>query len=691
MSNFHFPFSPKASVLLVSAMFAQSAWAETSDAFEEHLKASSIAVTSNPLGATTDQMVTPVAILNGRELATRRESTLGETLNGIPGVSSSYFGPNASRPIIRGIDGDRVRMMQNGVGVLDASALSPDHAVPVDPFIAEQIDVVRGPATVLYGAGAVGGVVNVIDHRIPKEPLDGMTARGEMRFGGADDEKSAVAVSDVGNGTFALHVDGYSRNTNDLNIPGYAKIRELRSEGDKNGRLVNSSADGVGGAIGASITSDHGYAGVSFSNAQTRYGTVAEEAVRIHMDSDRYDAAAEIRDLDTWITRIKFRMAHTDYTHTEIEDGEVGTTFKNKGNEGTLEVAHQDIGLMKGVVGFQFHDARFQALGDEAFVPSTQTDSRALYVFEEMALDRLKLSAGGRYDRTEVSSNGGDRFGDPQQRDFRPVNGSVGVLYALSPEWGIGSNLNHTERAPTQNELYANGPHLATAQYEVGDANLNKERSNGLDVQLRWKRDKHSVNVTAYYTRFQNFINLANTGNTRGVDGELNPLDADGDGVADGSGEDILNEATVSAVKARFTGMEMEGKFHVYEGAGDLDLTLRGDYVRATNLDSGDALPRIPPMRLGFGLDYRLGAMNARFDVLHAFDQERTAENERETDGYTLVNATASYRLPSKYGLEVFAKAKNLLNDEIRDHTSFLKDIAPQGARSLLVGLRSEF
>lgn len=672
---------------LVFGLYAYSGLA----AEELAIKASAIPVTGNPLGANGDELVVPVAVLNGRELSLRRESTLGETLNSIPGVSSSYFGPNASRPVIRGIDGDRVRLMQNGVGVLDASALSPDHAVPVDPFIAEQIDVVRGPATVLYGAGAIGGVVNVIDHRIPKEPLNGVTGRGEVRFGGADDERSGVAVVDVGNGVFALHADAYDRKTNDLDVPGFAKIRSLRSDDEKRGTLVNSSSEGDGGAFGASLTFDSGYLGASYSTFNNDYGTVAEEAVRIKMDSDRVDFAAEARELGNIISRVKFRMAHTDYKHQEIEDGEVGTTFKNRGLEGTLEVAHGDIGLMKGVIGYQFHDAKFEALGDEAFVPSTKTQSQGVYVYEELPINALKLSVGGRVDSTEVDSKGGQKFGAAQSKSFTPRNLSTGALYTIDESWSVASNLTHTERAPTQNELFANGPHLATGQFEVGDTGLSEERSNGLDAQLRWKAAKHSFSFGAFYTRFSNFISLANTGNTRAVDGELNPLDEDNDGVADVSGEDILQEASINAVPATFKGFEAEGKFRVYEGTGDLDLKLRGDYVRATNRDTGEPLPRIAPMRIGFGLDYKLGQFGSRLDVLHGFAQNRNNENETETNSYTSVDAILSYRFQSRFGLEAFAKAKNLLNDEIRDHTSFLKDIAPMGERSLLIGLRGEF
>ena len=654
---------------------------------ENAVELAPIAVTANPLGVGSDEMVTPVVVLNGKDLAMQRESTLGETLRNIPGISSSYFGPNASRPVIRGLDNDRVRIMQNGVGILDASALSPDHAVALDPLVIEQIDVVRGPAALLYGGSAVGGVVNTIDHRIPKEAIDGITGRSEVRYGGADNQKNGAVVMDAGNGVLTVHADAYGRKSDDLDIPGYA-VSKRKSEADgtpreHNGKLVNSDSRSDGGAVGASVDLGNGYAGLSYSTFNTNYGTVAEEAVRIDMESQRWDFATELKDLGTVIKGIKLKVAHTDYQHQEIEDGEVGTTFKNRGIEGSFEATHGNIGNLAGVVGAQFQNSDFQALGAEAFLPKNNTDSKALYIYEELPIDELKLSFGGRGEHVKVDSDGGGKFGDAISRTFNPRSFATGALYALTPQWSVASNLSHNERAPSYNELYANGAHVATAQYETGNVNLDKERSNGIDAQLRWKSGKNSFSIGAYYTRFSNFIGLINT-------------DLDGNGQADlvdengNPGGDLVN-TVIQQVPAVFKGLEGEGKFRVYEGTGDLDLNLRGDYVRATNRDTGDPLPRIAPLRLGFGLAYQLNRFGSKLDVLHAFKQDRTAENELATDGYTQVTLTASYRLPTAFHMEAFAKAYNLLNEEIRDHTSYLKDIAPLGGRSLLVGLRGDF
>ena len=641
----------------------------------------SVAVTGNPLGLGSDDLIVPVTVLNGRELSLKRESTLGDTLDGIPGVSATHYGPNASRPIIRGLDGERVRIMQNGVGIVDASSLSFDHAVSIDPLVIEQIDVVRGPAALLYGGSAVGGVVNAIDHRIPTEKLEGITGRAEARLGGPDSQSNVAGVVDVGNGQLAIHADAYTRKSSDLDIPGFA-VSKRKSEADgtprtNDGKLLNSNATGDGGAIGASLTFDNGYIGASYSGFNSDYGTVAEEDVHIDMKSQRWDIASEFSDLGSIINRVKVRMAYTDYIHKEIETstGDVGTTFKNKGVEGSVEASHAKISLtnnlqLNGVLGLQFQNTTFEALGVEAFVPSTNTQSKAVYAYEELPIDKLKLSFGGRVEHTSVDSADNATFGPAQNHSFNPNSYAFGGLYTIDSNWSLASNLSHNERAPSYFELYANGPHLATGQFEIGNTSFGKERSNGIDAQVRWKDGKNSFSAGPYYTRFSSFIGLLDTLNTALFDGQLIPI------------------AQFTQVAASFKGFEAEGKFNVYD---NLDLLLRGDYVRATNLTTGDALPRIAPLRLGAGLHYQKNSFGARVDVLHAFEQNRTAANELATDGYTDLSALVSYKLPTKLNVEVFAKANNLLNQDIRDHASFLKDISPQGERSILIGLRSDF
>ena len=647
------------------------------------------AVTGNPLGVGSDQMVVPISILNGRELSLKRENTLAETLNSIPGVSNSSFGPSAGRPMIRGMDSDRIKILQNGVNNLDASNLSFDHGVSIDPLIIEQIDVIRGPATLLYGGGAVGGVVNAIDHRIPKEKFEGITGRGEVRYGGANLEQSNAAVVDVGTGNFVMHFDAYNRDAKNLKIPGNAlSARKSASKswdpadlvyksytGDHGtNKLINSQSETKGGAIGVSMIFDRGYAGVSYAKHQTQYGSPLESAVSIDMDNDRFDFASEIRDLGTFFDRAKFRAAYTDYMHKEIEGGAINTTFKNQGVDGTFELGHQPILGIKGVMGLQFESGKFQALGAEAFVPSSKTNSQSAYVYEELPINQHKVTFGLRHGQHDVDSKGGGSF-VAANKSFKTNNGAIGGLYTLNSQWSLTGNLSHNERAPSYFELYANGVHAATGTYEQGQANLKIEKSNGLDSQIRWKSGQDSLTLGAYFTKFSNYIGLRSTDN----------LDVD----------ENYKISQFSGIKAEFKGVELEGKSMLTD---NLQLNVRGDYVDAKDKTNGGYVPRISPLKLGAGLKYEFDRFGARLDVLHAFRQDRVASNynyqggrELITDAYTNVSMMATYKLPTQLNLEAFTRANNLLDEEIREHTSFLKDIAPMGGRSIMFGLRGEF
>jgi iron complex outermembrane receptor protein len=671
------------------------------------------AVTGNPLGVGSDQMVVPISILNGRELSLKRENTLAETLNSIPGVSNSSFGPSVGRPMIRGMDSDRVKILQNGVNNLDASNLSSDHGVSIDPLIIEQIDVIRGPATLLYGGGAVGGVVNAIDHRIPKEKLEGITGRGEVRYGGANLEQSNAAVVDVGTGNFVMHFDAYNRDSKNLRIPGNAISNRLESANYWNpgggtgsgatedapkigihesyttahgrNKLLNSQSETKGGAVGASMIFDRGYAGISYAKHQTKYGSVKEPGILLDMDTDRIDFASEIRDLGSFFERAKFRAAYTDYRHHEMGGGEIHSTFKNKGIDGTFELAHAPLMGLKGILGAQFDNGKFDAIGHEAFLPNSKTNSQSLYVYEELPLNQHKMTFGLRHGKHEVESKGGgeeDQFGHPSRKKFNTNNAAIGGLYALNEQWSLTGNLSHNERAPSYFELFAKGVHTATGTYQEGQPDLKKEKSNGLDGQIRWKSGQDSLTFGAYFNKFSNYIGLLSTNTGATVHEEEVTY--------------VTHKTSIfSGIKAEFKGVELEGKTMLTDY---VQFNVRGDYVDAKDKTNGGYVPRISPLKLGAGLKYEFDRFGARLDVLHAFKQDRVATNynyeggkELITDAYTNVSMMGTYKLPSQLNLEAFTRANNLLDQEIREHTSFLKDIAPMGGRSIMFGLRGEF
>jgi iron complex outermembrane receptor protein len=641
-------------------------------------------ITANPLGS--DQLASPSTVLTGDELTLQQKGSLGETLNKQPGVSSSYFGPGASRPIIRGLDGDRIRILRNGVGALDASSLSYDHAVPLDPVNVDRIEIVRGPAALLYGGSAIGGVVNTFDNRIPTEAIEGIHGAGELRYGGADTTRSSAGRLEAGNGTFALHIDANAREFNDLRIPGYARTADQRAreEGDdKKHRLGNSDGRQDGGAVGGSYTWDDGYAGLSYSNYDSNYGSPAEDAVRIRMMQDHYAFASEIRHLDGPFSSVKLDAGYTEYKHMEIEDGEVGTTFKNKGYEARVEARHQPIGPVNGVIGAQVTRSEFSALGEEAFVPQTDTDAGALFILEELqATDRLKLSLGGRLEHTTVDpdAKGNERFAAADRSSsFTAGSLSSGAVYTLTPIWSVAATLGYTERAPTFYELYANGAHVATGTYELGDAGLSKEKAVSSDLALRFDNGTHKGSVGIFYSHFSNYIGLLGTGRTLNDEGEE---DADG-----------IPEYTYSGVRARFAGLEAQDHWKLAQTRyGNFALELSGDYTRAKNLDSGEALPRIAPLRLNSGLLWELDKWQARVDVEHASSQHRVPDNETGTDGYTTLGASAGYKfnLGGSQWL-AFVNGENLTNQTVRYASSILRDIAPAQGRSVEVGLRTTF
>ena len=691
-------------VLMAVAMHAATSQAQVSNNHATPVTLPEVVVTGNPLGSDLFELASPVSVLGGQQLFLQRKSTIGDTLADLPGVAATGFGPNSSRPVIRGLDGDRIRMLQNGAGVLDVSSLSFDHAVTVDPLVIERAEVVRGPAALFYGGSAVGGVVNLIDGRIPQAAIRGLSGRAEGRFGGADREKAGAVILEAGNGSFALHADVYSRDTDDLKIKGFARSARLRAADpqpvEAAGTLPNSAARADGGALGLSHTWGQGYVGISRSGFNSRYGTVAEPGVTIDMQSSRWDVAGEWRELGSVISALKFKAGQTDYEHTELDAGVPATLFRNKGHDLYLEARHGKIGPLQGAFGIQFADSDFSALGAEAFVPSTNTNTRAGFFFEELPLGKLKLTFGGRHERSEISSEGGGtvpfggagpHFDPAQTRSFSGNSGALGAVWSFTPGLALAVNGAYTERAPTYYELYANGPHAATGVYELGNAAFGKEKSKALDLALRMKSGKHSGSVSVFHNRFDNFIALFDTGNTRGADGELNPPDA-GDGTSLNTGEEILPEFAYRAVPARFRGIEAEGKFRVLERGGTLDLLINAGYVRADDRSTGLPLPRIAPRRVGIAFDYRLDRLGARLDATFHSAQNRVTTGELPTDSYTMVNAALSYRLPvAQARLEAFVRAVNLLDEEARNHVSFLKDIAPLGRRSAQVGVRGQF
>jgi iron complex outermembrane receptor protein len=680
---FYFSQSPvRAAVLAlgaVAALHSLHAHAQT-NVGEPAATLKEVTVTGNPLGSS--DLVAPTSALSGTALLLNRESTLGETLANTPGVSSTYFGPNASRPIIRGQDGDRILILQNGGASIDVSSVSFDHAVPIDPLTIERIEVLRGPGALLYGGSAVGGVVNVIDSRIPREALfdekGGITGKADAGLSSADRGKNAAIALDTGSNRFGLHLDTSWRTQGDTHVP--IEINCTRPGGiGLARRICNSAADTRSTSLGGSLFFDRGYVGASVTDYASIYGTVAEDDVKIDMRSKRYALEGLVRVGNGLIESVKTKMSSTDYQHVELKDGNPETTFRNKGNELRLEVRHAKLGSLEGMVGLQLGNSQFSAVGDEAFAPFSRSSNKALFAYEELGLRWGKLTFGGRLENASVISDGNPELARfvVGKRDFNLGSYAVGGLVNLAPAWQLTSNLSYSERAPKAYELYANGPHAASGVYEVGNDKFDKERATSLDAGVQWKSGADRAALTGFISRFNNYIFLDRRGDTIGV----------------------LPVFSYRQVGARFSGLEANGNIRLFDKGRTVDLELRGDLLRADNLTTGQPLPRIAPARVGATLVLAEGPWQGRLGFNTTSRQTRVPDGQQPTNGYTLWNAAVTYRTktaaPASGQILWYARLDNVGNQLAYSATSILTQTVPGRSplpgRSLKVGLQASF
>lgn len=652
---------------LAAACLCLSAQADPAESLDK------VVVTGNPLKSQV--LAQPSDSLSGDQLTLTRAANLGDTLQGLPGVAATNFGPNASRPSIRGLDGDRVRILNNSGASVDASNLSFDHGVAIDPLVIDRVEVLRGAAALLYGGNAVGGVVNTLDNRIPRTLLQGLSGAAEVRLGGASRDKSGAVVLDGGSGQahsgFGWHVDLAGRDADDQRAPRFASPTEDGSETRNSVR--NSAARSQGGAVGGSVFFQGGFAGVSVDDFHTNYGTTAEEDVTIRMQRQRVATAGEWATADGPVHRISWQLSRNRYEHVEMEGDEVGTTFKSRGTDGRLEVEHAALGPVKGLVGLQTEALNFSALGEEAFVPNTRTRNTGVFVLEQARLAGVDWSAGARTERVTVDSDGGDRFGAAQSRRFRPLSVALSGVLPLSDAWSLSANLNRTQRAPAYYELFANGLHVASAAYERGDATLGLERSKGLDVGLKWEGDGSHVHVNVYETRFANYIALQATGETADNDGETVPVYA------------------FQAVPARLRGVELEGRWQVHPAVA---LLSQLDAVRGDNRATGEPLPRLAPLRAMLGLESKWGEWSGKLEWRGAARQTRVAQFDTPTAGYGTVRLSVARQL--RWGQTDalwYLKLDNLGNKLAYNATAVptIRDLSPQAGRSASTGLQLRF
>lgn len=647
-----------------------------------------VIVTASPLAPGSDDLVQPVEILAGDELDRRKGATLGETVARELGVQSSYFGPGVGRPIIRGLEGARVQVLEGGISSLDASTVSADHAVGIEPFLADQIEILKGPATLLYGSGAVGGAVNVVDGRIPEMlPAQAVGGRAELRGNSGNDEATGMVRIDGAAGNFAWHADAFHRDSNDYGIPGHAALEDAEEhdagghdDEDGFGVLANSAVRTRGGALGGSWIGESAFFGMAVSSYASLYGIPGGghahaggddddghggEAVRIDLEQTRIDARGALYAPWRGIESLRVRMAHNDYSHVELEGEDVGTRFGNDGHEGRIEAVHEPLAGWRGAVGLQFSTRDFSAVGEEAFVPPSRSDDIGIFLIEERNFGQWKLEMGARHDDISV-----DPEGSLDSADFGASSLSAGALWRTTDSLHLSVGVDRAERAPTAEELFSNGPHLATDGFEIGDASLTTETANQLELAAHLHVGPLDAKAAVFDNRFDDFIHLVETG-----------LEDDG-----------LPVRQWTQADARFRGLEAEATLRLADNAsGAWDLRLFGDRVRGT-LDAGGNLPRVAPARTGLDLSWERDGWRASVGAVRYASQDRVALLETRTRGYTLVDAHLAWHWDTAHaGWEVFLDGSNLTDQEARVHTSFLKDVAPLPGRSLAFGVRAFF
>jgi iron complex outermembrane receptor protein len=656
------------------------------------------------------------SVLTGTDLVRDVRPQIGDTLVRLPGISATSFSPGASRPVLRGFQGERVRVLTDGIGSIDASNTSADHAVTIDPLTADRIEVLHGPAVLLFGSQAIGGAVNVIDRRIPRErPENGIHVDVIGALGTAADERSIGGAADVaiGDSGFVVHADGSFRKTDDLEVGGFVLSPELRAEqleiaqeeeeeghleeaeearelAGLRGRLPNSATEQKTAGFGLAYVSGGTSIGGSVSWFDSDYGVPArpgaehhheegegeggeeeeehehgEEPVTIGMEQFRADFRAEIELGGGFLDHIHVRGALADYEHTEFEGEEVGTVFKNKGQEVRVEFAQAERNGWRGASGVQFLHRDFDAIGAEAFVPQNDTSQIGLFTLQEVKLGAIELEGAARYEHTEVTSDPVDF-----DRSFDAWSAAIGISHEIGDSFRLGLNGSRAQRAPSAEELLSNGPHIATQAFEIGDPNLTNEKSWGVEAYAHYETDALTLKANVFANWFDDFI-----------------FDA-----ATGEEEDELPVFQYFQRDARFFGFELEGSARLFEaGAFTFVADAVADYVRATIKDGGP-LPRIPPLRLLGGLEAQSDRWSGRIEAEWVDDQDRTAELENPTDGHTLVNASIAWK---PWGREretvLVLSANNIFDVDARRHASFTKDFVPLAGRDFRLSARFSF
>ncbi|GAB3112749.1 TonB-dependent receptor [Aestuariicella hydrocarbonica] len=684
-----FRFAPLASVV----MLANASLAFNAHALKPQHDLEEVIVSASPIHNQHSDNARPVSVLSGDELRRNAASTLADTLTGQVGVSAASFGPGVGNPIIRGQSANRVKVMQDNLDTLDASNTSADHANTTEPLLADQIEILRGPSTLRFGSGAIGGVVNVIDNRIPStSPDTPITGAVETRYSSVNEQVASVARIDGGSDQFAWHADGLYRDSNNVKIPGLNNPSDPDEASD--GYIANTHSRADAYSLGASWIGERGFIGLSVNQQHNLYGIPAgahshheeeeehhdeeeehhDEAgasIRIDMQQTRYDLKGELKAPLPGFDKLLVRVAHNDYEHTELEGQEAGTRFNSDAWEGRAELVHSEVDGWQGAFGFQLTDRDYGAEGEEAFIPRmTHIHNAGIFWIEEKHWQHQWLEIGLRVEQQRVNPDA-SRVNSSSVR-HNAGSASLGYHWSLNDIHQFSIALSRAERAPSMEELLSDGAHIATQTYDLGDRELDNETSNNLDLGYEWTPQNPGlltdIKVNLFYNQIVDYIYQHNTGL-----------------------EDPASELPIYQYQqqdANFHGIELETHLQLSDA---LSLRLFADSVRA-RFDAGGDVPRISPNRVGAELTVTQPGWYGSVQLIEAGRQTHTGSGEEPTDGYTRLNAQVSVPLEvGAAGSLLFVRADNLLDEDIRHATSFLRSVAPEAGRGLTAGVRFAF
>ncbi len=681
-------------------------------------------IVTAPLEEAIADFAKPVTILDGKELRLKMAHTIGETLKNELGITSQSFGPGVGIPVIRGQSGPRVRVLSNGIGSNDASAISPDHATSVEPLMAERIEVLRGPASLLYGSGAIGGVVNIIDNRIPEQLPERLIGGVlDQHYDSASDQTMTALKINGGQGNVAYHLDGFFRNRSNLNIGGYAIDETAARQVEPNlparlqnthGYIDNTSSHALSGSAGLSMVGAPGFLGAAYNYLENEYGIAPDgtgEKARIALNQSKYDLKGELKDPFEFAQSLRVKLGFTDYEHRELKEGATATLFTNDTWESRLELAHHDIGPMRGMVGFHLQSSDLQALGfdvhgddhdddhhddhgddhhddhdddhketpnadgSQPLLPHTQTNSYGVFAVESIKQDAMTYQFGVRVEPTHINPEGHEDF------SFTPISGSASALWKADSHNRVNLAVTRSSRAPNPQELLSHGFHHATRSFEMGDTGLQEENSVNLDLGYRFNSDWLRAEIDLFNNWASDYIFFNRTGEF---------VDKHGGAC---SGADCVQVTLGQQANATFMGYESKLVFPVMENHyGLLELALFSDYTRGQFTDGGD-VPRMPPLRFGFQIDHFLGDWSNGLRLTRGEAQNHPGDFDTATPAYVLLGLSSQYRIKhyKDVDISVFAKANNLLDENIRNSVSFLRNFAPEPGRGAELGIRVSY